>query len=436
MTLGADQQLALDACLKSEPGTVRYITGKAGAGKTTIEREIKNLRQCVVLAPTGLAALQAGGSTIHKFFGFDTSPAPRARISESTKEVIYRSGKILIDEASMVRADLVDSIDTALRRAMGCDQAFGGKELIIFGDHFQLEPVVTQSDEALMESRYTSPWFFDAWAFTRPNFFGETSGLASIELREIFRQTDERFVGALNMVREGDPLGVGQINEMVSVAPAKRGAVRLTFTKAKADAVNRVMLERLTTDEKCFTAQATGDISASEHPVPAELFLRIGAQVMVAKNIMTDAGAVFNGQVGVIEDWSEDGYPIVFLRDGKLITVREESWGKTQYSYSKESEEIVEGKSGTFIQVPLKLAWAITVHKAQGMTLDSAHLELERAAFAHGQLYVALSRIRTPEGLTMARKLTRSDMIVSQRVRDWHRENFAHASFNPLVGVR
>lgn len=423
-------------CLRPTAGTSLYITGKAGAGKTTAQHEVKKHRRCVVLAPTGLAALQAGGSTVHKFFGFGTGPAPKARVSEQSKEVIMSADMFLIDEASMVRADLLDSIDAALRRTMGSDLPFGGKFVVLTGDHFQLEPVVTDQDVPIIESRYPSPWFFDANVFNQQDFFGNVCKMESIELREIFRQRDESFVGALNMIREGDVVGVSKINDIVEVGGPRRGAVRLCYTNSRAELVNTSMLNRLTTEEKVFEAQITGDIEPKEYPVAAELRLRIGAQVMIAKNIMTQAGQVFNGQVGVIEDWNESGYPIVYLRDGRLVTIIEESWEKVQYSHNKKSGDIEEGKSGTFVQVPLKLAWALTVHKAQGMTLDSAHLEIERSAFAHGQLYVALSRIRTPQGLTMARKLTRQDLTVSSRVRDWHKGRFGTAAkINPLVGA-
>ena len=435
MTFGTDQARALDSCRRSRINSALYITGKAGTGKTTVERELQTGASCIVLAPTGLAALGAGGCTIHKFFGFSTGPAPRDRISAATREVIYRADKILIDEVSMVRADMIDSINKALQRAMGSDLPFGGKDVIFFGDHWQLEPVVSDDDVAIIEARYPSPWFFDANVFTQDSLLNRLCRLETVELREVFRQRDEVFVNALNLIREGDPVGIGQLNELATVAPAKRGAVRLTFTRKRADAVNQAMLERLTTEEKVFTAVTSGDIKNADYPVPAELRLRIGAQVMIAKNFISSAGPVMNGQVGVIEDWSEDGYPIVFLRDERLVTVRDETWGKTEYAYSKDRDEIEAKSSGEFTQVPLKLAWAITTHKAQGMTLDNAHLELDRQAFSHGQLYVALSRVRTLQGLTMGRTLDRRDLKVSARVRDWHREQFMASAENPLMAV-
>jgi ATP-dependent exoDNAse (exonuclease V) alpha subunit len=435
VTFGTDQIRALNMVARSRPNSALYVTGKAGTGKTTVENAIKSKTSCVVLAPTGLAALGAGGSTMHKFFGFATGPAPRDRVSNQTRDVIYRADKILVDEVSMVRADLMDSMNTALQRAMGSEQAFGGKDVVFFGDHWQLEPVVSDEDVAVIESRYVSPWFFDANVFTKDTLFGQPVTLETIELREVFRQRNEEFVNALNLIREGDPVGIAQINDMATVADARRGAVRLTFTRKRADAVNDRMLDRLTTDEKVFTAQVQGDIKSGEYPVPAELRLRIGAQVMVAKNFTSEAGQVMNGQVGVVEDWSEDGYPIVFLQDERLVTIRDETWGKASYSYNRDKDEIDSTSSGEFTQVPLKLAWAITTHKAQGMTLDNAHLELDGEAFAHGQLYVALSRIRTPEGLTLGRKLSRKDLKVSSRVRDWHQERFPRQIHNPLMAV-
>ena len=435
MTFGTDQIRALEMAARSRPNSALYVTGKAGTGKTTVENAIKSLSSCVVLAPTGLAALGAGGSTIHKFFGFSTGPAPRDRVSNQTREVIYRADKILVDEVSMVRADLMDSMNTALQRAMGSEQPFGGKDVVFFGDHWQLEPVVSDEDTAVMESRYVSPWFFDANVFNRESLFGKPVELETIELREVFRQRNEEFVSALNLIREGDPVGIAQVNEMTTVGPARRGAVRLTFSRKRADHVNDRMLSRLTTEEKVFTAQVSGDIKSGEYPVPAELRLRIGAQVMVAKNFQSEAGQVMNGQVGVVEDWSEDGYPVVFLADERLVTIRDETWGKASYAYNKDKDEIDSTSSGEFTQVPLKLAWAITTHKAQGMTLDDAHLELDGEAFAHGQLYVALSRIRTPQGLTLARKLSQRDIKVSSRVRDWHQERFSRQVSNPLMAV-
>lgn len=425
MTLGTDQKRALEAALTPSMDEARYITGKAGTGKTTIEHEVKSRKRCIVLAPTGLAALGAGGTSFHKFFKFPTFPAPRHRMTENTRDVVRVVDKILIDETSMVRADLLDSMNKALQSAMESDRPFGGKDVIFFGDHWQLEPVVPEADEAFFEQRYVSPWFFDAHTFTRDSLFGAPAKINAIELREVFRQRDGEFVTALNLIREGDAGGIATLNDMAKVtSQPDRGAVRLTFGRKRAEHVNLMMLERLTTEERKFIAVIEGDLKLNEYPAPTELNLRIGAQVMVSKNIETDFGPVANGQVGVVEDWSEDGYPIVFLRDERLVTIRDESWGQKDYKYDRDSDSIEEGGGGTFTQLPLKLAWAITVHKAQGMTLDKAHLEAEMEAFAHGQLYVALSRVRTPEGLTMARKLSRRDLKVSSRVRDWHRETF------------
>ena len=436
--LSTSQQSAIDiavAAIRARKPSFTFVTGKAGTGKSTVLRHIRKQARLIVCAPTGLAAVNVRGETVHRFFGLKKGPLPRSKVGANRNklEIIERADAIVVDEISMVRVDCLDAISTCLQKTLGNKLPFGGKPVIAFGDMWQLEPVVTDDVSEWLSRNYPSQFWFDAKVFGQPGG-GQTAftmdgdeepeatlPIQTVELLEVFRQIgNPEFIDALNASRVGDPSGLAYLNQraMTSI-PVGEAPISLTFTNKKADAINASRLNSLVGDSKVYTATITGEFDAKDIPVPQELHLKVGAQVMVAKNMVSfDGDFVCNGAVGEVVEFLSDG-PLVALRDGRMVVVSPASWESVGYVFDAKKNEIEEDIKGEFIQIPLKLAWAITTHKSQGQTLDSAVLEMEIPAFAHGQLYVALSRVKRFDGLFLRRRLSPSDLITNQRVRDF-----------------
>jgi ATP-dependent exoDNAse (exonuclease V) alpha subunit len=415
-----DEFRAAQAYLNEGEGHL-FVTGRAGTGKSTLLKCLRDLipAQMVIVAPTGLAAVNVGGQTIHSFFGLPPRLIRKDDIRRSRNGRIMRSLKFLvIDEVSMVRSDIMWAIDQSLRVNRGrAREPFGGVRLAMFGDLHQLPPVIDEAEVAAhLETEHGGPFFFDVGTLR------EGHGTALIELSEVFRQKDEALLGVLNKVRDGaaDEDDLVVLNERVHpVRTLSEGEpyVILVPTNAAARRINEAYLASLAGKAQAYQAGVTGEFNESAQPTDATLVLKPGAKVMLLRND-PDRRWV-NGTVARVARLEPDK---VFVEvDGDEHEVERVSWENRRYAYDKEAESIVETVAGTFKQFPLRLAWALTIHKSQGLTLDRVYIDLGRGTFAHGQTYVALSRCRTLEGLALARPLRPSDILFDPAVMGYRR---------------
>lgn len=403
-----EYRAALDF-LRQDTGHL-FVTGRAGTGKSTLLRSLRDLveDELVVLAPTGLAAVNVGGQTIHSFFGFPPRLIRSDDIRRSRNGQVMRRLKLLvIDEVSMVRSDLMWAIDLSLRINRGRPrEAFGGVRLVMFGDLHQLPPVVQEAEVAEhLESSFGGPFFFSVPALQ------EGAGTSLLELTQVFRQSDEGLIRVLNKVRDGEAEenDLELLNERVALVRTLGDGepyVILTPTNAAAQRINMAYLDAIGGAPRIYEAGVTGEFSQSAHPTDTRLLLKPGAKVILLRND-PDRRWV-NGTIARIARL--DDKRVWVEVDGKEHEIEQVSWESRRYAYDKNVEKIVETVVGTFKQFPLRLAWALTIHKAQGLTLDRVYIDLGRGTFAHGQTYVALSRCRTLEGLALARRLKPEDI--------------------------
>lgn len=399
------------ASFLEQPGGNLFVTGRAGTGKSTLLKALRDVYadRMVVLAPTGLAAINIGGQTIHSFFGFPPRLIQESDIKRSRNGRVMRKLEFLvIDEASMVRSDLMWGIDRAMRVNRGRPrEAFGGARVLLFADLHQLPPVI-QEPEVLVHLTEThgSPFFFLI------NALREGAGTALLELTQIFRQTDDDLIRVLNAVREGNVSDSDLAFINTCVRPIRTLAegepyVILTTTNAAAKRINNRYLEALPERAVRFNATITGDFNANIEPADPALELKPGAKVMMLRNDPDKRWV--NGTIARISRLTDKQ---VFVDvNGREYEVEPVAWEHRRYAFDQSAEKIVETVAGTFKQFPLRLAWALTIHKAQGLTLDKVYIDLGTGTFAHGQTYVALSRCRTMQGLALARPLTRRDII-------------------------
>ncbi len=416
--LSQEQHAVLHRLETAMPGAFVFVTGEAGTGKSTLLREfVTGTRlRTVVLAPTGLAAIQVGGQTVHSFFNFPLGPLaqdpdaiPQFRSGGAKRRLIERLDCLVLDEVSMVRADVLDAIDYSLRRNRERDEAFGGCRVVAFGDVWQLEPVVQGgADAEMIQDRFASPFFFDAEVVRR-------TGLHVEHLATVHRQSDPHLLFALNKLRRGDASELSVFNDRVGAAIEGEGTVTLTATNARADAINAQRLAALPGPGQLFKGEVEGSFGEA-FPADRLLRLKVGAQVMFVKNGKEWA----NGTIGRVEG-VEEGEVRVALAGGEVVTVGVEKWEKTRYTWDGAASRIGKEVVGSYVQLPLRLAWAVTVHKSQGLTLDRVVVEMDRRAFAHGQVYVALSRCRSLEGLSLVRRIDPSDLVVNPRVGEFER---------------
>ena len=397
------------------------VTGKAGTGKSTLLRHFceHSGKEWVVLAPTGISAINVRGATIHSFFKFPLRPLVRAekeihkfsRSSEAFK-LIQKLDTIIIDEISMVRADMLDAMDYSLRRNGGkSNLPFGGKQVIMFGDLFQLPPVMRKEDaEATFYYQvYNSPWFFEAYSIKK-------NPPEILELEKVYRQNDRDFINLLDNIRFGDMKWeeLKKLNERVGQPENdSEWMITLTTTNATADKINKQKLRELSTKPVQYKGTIDGKFEKSALPTEETLELKEGAQVLFIRN--DPEGRWVNGSLGKVKSANKKQI-VVELEDGEEEEVETTTWEKREYSYDNDEEKITYEVLGTFTQYPLKLAWAVTIHKSQGLTFDKVHIDLGRGAFAHGQLYVALSRCRSLEGITLSKPVQFKDMIVDKAV--------------------
>jgi hypothetical protein len=409
----SNPQLRLAEEFVRDTGCNIFLTGKAGTGKTTFLQTLKEKtsKRMVVTAPTGVAAINAGGVTLHSFFQMPfgpflpggAAPAVQHRIKREKKDLIRSLDLLVIDEISMVRADLLDGVDSILRRYRRSDLPFGGVQLLMIGDLHQLAPVVKKEEWQILQKYYDSPYFFNSTALRRTE-------LVPVELKHIYRQSDRRFIELLNRVRDNqlDAPTLKQLNSrhIPNFVPQDgQGYITLCTHNRSTDAINRAKLKALPGKGRRFDADVEGDFPENAYPTAATLEVKTGAQVMFIRNDMTAEKSYFNGKIGEITGMSGDTIRVRCPGDADTIMVEKTTWENIEYAVNVKTAEISQRVIGTFCQYPLKLAWAITIHKSQGLTFDKAIIDAQ-AAFAHGQVYVALSRCRTFGGMVLSSPLT------------------------------
>lgn len=390
-----------------------YITGKAGSGKSTLLAYFRSVTQknTAVLAPTGVAAIRVKGQTIHSFFGFPPKVIQTRHIKKVRQiELLQNLETLIIDEISMVRADVFDAIDYSLRvHRKKLTQPFGGVQVIVFGDLFQLPPVVNMDESSLLERIYPNGQFF-----FHSNIFQDAQ-FKTLELQSIYRQTDDHFIYLLNAVRDGSITHsqIDKLNDsLVENFEMDEGKIILTTTNARASGINQNYLKQLSSEEFSYRAQATGQFYKELFPTDEVLKLKKGAQVIMIKNDPEKRWV--NGSIGTIHDIAEKKIKVKI--NHKIYEVKKEKWDRIQYSYDDDQQEVLENVTGSFKQYPMRLAWAITIHKSQGQTFEKVIIDMSQGSFAPGQLYVALSRCISLEGIELLRPLKKSDVIVNKQL--------------------
>ncbi len=412
-----------------------FLTGRAGTGKSTFLHYIAatTKKKHIILAPTGIAAINAGGSTLHSFFKLPFHPLlPNDRqysVRNIRNTLKYNSDKqkllrevelIIIDEISMVRADIIDFIDKVLRvYNRNMREPFGGKQMLFVGDIYQLEPVLKEEDRKLLQAFYQSSYFFDAKVF-------QQIPLVSIELRKVYRQNDPTFISILDRIRTNqiNNKDLARINEQVcpkeKEEPVEKEkdkdlSVTLSSRRDTVDWINSQQLDLLPNDKVTFFGNITGEFPESSLPTSMELVLKVGAQIMFIKNDIEKQWV--NGTLGTVSGIDEeDGLLYIHTEENEDLQVERETWENIRYRFNEEEQKIEEEQIGTFEQFPVKLAWAITVHKSQGLTFKNVTIDFTGGVFAGGQTYVALSRCKSLEGITLREPIKRNDIFVKSEV--------------------
>jgi hypothetical protein len=407
-----------------------FLTGKAGTGKTTFLHQIKqdSPKRMVIVAPTGVAAINAGGMTIHSFFQLPFGPYLPDRVQDSNAQRKFTREKIrliksldllVIDEISMVRADVLDGIDAVLRRYRDGYKPFGGVQLLMIGDLHQLPPVVRDEEWFLLRSTYETPYFFSSLAL-------QQSAPISIELKHIYRQSDTQFIELLNRVRGNqiDATVLEMLNSRYIPHFKPRDQepyITLTALNAEAQEINAEKLEEIASPLALFKATITGEFPTHAYPTEENLEFKLNAQVMFVKNDVTREKRYYNGKIGVITKIEENAIHVQCPQETETIVVARVEWNNVKYSLNEQTKEVTENIIGSFVQFPLKLAWAITIHKSQGLTFERAIIDAQ-AAFAHGQVYVALSRCKSFEGIVLRSKIVSASVKTDATVRNYTEE--------------
>ncbi|WP_293309896.1 HRDC domain-containing protein [Pedobacter sp. UBA5917] len=416
-----DNQLLLDFLATTNQPV--FLTGKAGTGKTTLLRKIRDTtkKNFAVVAPTAVAAINAGGVTLHSFFQIpfgplvpvvDESAETNFKYSDEKTRLLRCLDLLIIDEISMVRVDIIDFIDRTLKRVKGSNRPFGGVQVLMIGDLYQLSPIFHDAWH-ILGAYYSSPYFFDSIIF-------RSTPMVTFMLDKVYRQSDPIFLDILNGMRENtlDTHLLAKLNERYDPSldqEWKDDYITLTTHNQLVNEINQGCLEKLEGEMFDFDAQISGDFPKDAYPTDEKLQLKLGAQVIFIKNDSSGKRQYYNGKAAKITAIDQDSIKVAFSGDGKEIEVEKEIWQNVKYSLSDEDNKIDETSTGSFSQYPFKLAWAITVHKSQGLTFDHAIVDVS-TAFTHGQAYVALSRCRSLEGLILKSPVAAENIITDAKV--------------------
>jgi ATP-dependent DNA helicase PIF1 len=423
LELNTDFKIALD--LIEKEGKNLFITGRAGTGKSTLLQLFRNTtrKKAVVLAPTGVAALNVQGQTIHSFFGFPPRMISAREISKRKDRRLYRNMEVLIiDEISMVRADMLDNIDYFLRLNRDSPLPFGGVQVVFFGDLFQLPPVVASDfEQEIFSTSYDSAFFFSAQVFQRG------FEIEMLELRKVYRQDNRHFLRLLDGIRlnHADQDDLDELNERFEPNfEPEDFYITLSARNATSDRINQRELGKIDLPERKYLATVTGEFNPTQYPAEAALSLKIDAQVMLLKN--DPDRRYVNGTIGKIVALGNEFIKIQIEEksgDLKEIDIAPVTWEIIRYKNDPtQTEDIQTEVVGTFTQFPLRLAWAVTIHKAQGKTFDRVIIDLGGGAFEHGQTYVALSRCRTLEGIVLRQRIRPQDILTDMRILDFYQQ--------------
>lgn len=413
--LGKEQKEIYDLIEKTNKNV--YITGKAGTGKSVLLQYFTaNTNKVVaVTAPTGVAALNVGGQTLHSFFkmDFDVQKPDETEVDYKTREILRHIDTIVIDEISMVSVDIMEVINRKFQIAKRNDLPFGGVQLIAFGDLYQLPPVICDGElHRYLNHTYGGIYFFNAPVFKQAN-------LQIYELEHIYRQKDKEFKDILNDIRHGNITDVvlNELNKRAEIEIPEDGYITLAGTNAGVNATNTKKLSQLADNEREYIAEISGDIKQSAFPTEKFLKLKVGAQIMMLKNDTEKPMRWANGTLGVVTSLTPTVIRVNI--DGVEHSVNKAAWSKVRYYYDSEERKLEKEITSTFTQFPMRLAWAITIHKSQGQTYQSVNVDLSTGAFAHGQTYVALSRCKNLEGLYLKSPIKREDIIVDREVAEF-----------------
>lgn len=426
-----------------QTGTHLFLTGKAGTGKTTFLHQLKTTspKRMVVLAPTGIAAINAGGVTIHSFFQLPFAPyIPGTEFATDTKyqfnkekiNIIRSLDLLVIDEVSMVRADLLDSVDAILRRYRRTTVPFGGVQLLLIGDLHQLSPVIKEEERRLLEAYYPSSYFFNSKALQKTAYL-------TIELKQVYRQSEKHFLDLLNQIRDNKATSttLEELNKRYIpdfVPPAGEEYIRLTTHNYQAQTINDQHLAKISSPAFSYKAQVNGNFPQHAYPADELLTIKEGAQIMFIKNDVSFPKRFYNGKIGKVTHIDEHVIEVQTNDDPEPFSLQKAVWTNAKYVLNKETNEISEDIEGTFEQYPIRLAWAITIHKSQGLTFDKAIIDIA-SSFAHGQTYVALSRCRTLNGMVLNSPISHRAIIKDAVIHDFVQQSATDAPDESKIAV-
>ncbi|HNZ84772.1 MAG TPA: AAA family ATPase, partial [Paludibacteraceae bacterium] len=426
-----------------QTGTLLFLTGKAGTGKTTFLHQLKTTspKRMVVLAPTGIAAINAGGVTIHSFFQLPFAPyIPGTEFATDTKyqfnkekiNIIRSLDLLVIDEVSMVRADLLDSVDAILRRYRRTTVPFGGVQLLLIGDLHQLSPVIKEEERRLLEAYYPSSYFFNSKALQKTAYL-------TIELKQVYRQSEKHFLDLLNQIRDNKATSttLEELNKRYIpdfIPPAGEEYIRLTTHNHQAQTINDQHLAKISSPAFSYKAQVNGNFPQHAYPADELLTIKEGAQIMFIKNDVSFPKRFYNGKIGKVTHVDEHVIEVQTNDDPEPFSLQKAVWTNAKYVLNKETNEISEDIEGTFEQYPIRLAWAITIHKSQGLTFDKAIIDIA-SSFAHGQTYVALSRCRTLNGMVLNSPISHRAIIKDAVIHDFVQQSATDAPDESKIAV-